>query len=366
MDCSASKSLAIVEFGEIVGSRHSKDMSALSMDIDHIHFFVKDAVWHRNALVEKMGFQHSTSVTNAHTRTEVLQNGAIYFVLSAPLTQDSPAFNYLQAHSEGVVDVALRVDTLDPFLSKRTFNAEDIQSQQTHTGTLRWAKVPGWGALSHTLIENTTDTSFCDVIFAPASESMQQKTGFTLAQTVSSQTNGITSTFNSVDHVVLNVPAGELTNAVTWYRDFLGLQVRQSFNIQTQRSGLQSQVLELPNGQLYFNINEPTSANSQIQEFLDCNRGAGIQHIALHTPNLLQTVSQLRQRGQSFLSIPKAYYTQLKQRLMSCAKRVLSPTELQAIQTQGVLADWELESPASLLLQIFTPPIFDQPTFFLS
>jgi 4-hydroxyphenylpyruvate dioxygenase len=341
-------------------------MSALSMDIDHIHFFVKDAVWHRNTLTEKMGFQHAISVMNAHTQTEVLRNGSIYFVLSSPLTQDSPTFDYLHAHPEGVVDVALRVDTLDPFLLNKAFKAEDIQGQQLSTDTLRWAKVPGWGALSHTLIENTTAVSFCDVVFATASEPMQHKLPFTMAKAPASQTDEIAPTFTSIDHVVLNVPAGELTKAMTWYRDLLGLQVRQSFNIQTQHSGLQSQVLALPNSQLYFNINEPTSANSQIQEFLDFNRGAGIQHIALRTPNILQAVAQLRQRGQSFLKIPQAYYTQLKQRLMSCAERVLSPTELQAVKAQEVLVDWKPESPTALLLQTFTPPIFDQPTFFLS
>lgn len=322
------------------------------MDIDHIHFFVEDTAQYRNYLIEKMGFQRSSHFKDAHTDTEVLKSGSIYFVLSSPLTHDSPVFDYLASHPPGVVDIALRVEAIQPFLAKVEPKNQAIFHHQLPTGNLKWTQISGWGSLNHTLIENTASVSFCDVVFGQGAKQAPEKT--------------LQPTLTHIDHVVLNVPVGMLNQAIDWYRHLFGFQVQQTFNIQTEYSGLKSQVLSLPNSQLYFNINEPTSANSQIQDFLDANRGSGIQHIALHTDHILQAVAQMRRMGQSFLAIPNAYYTQLRQRLAQRLRPLLSSAEIQAVQAQQVLVDWQPEVPDALLLQIFTPPIFAQPTFFLS
>lgn len=171
--------------------------------------------------------------------------------------------------------------------------------------------------------------------------------------------------FSCIDHVVLNVAAGTLTQAADWYCKTFGLEVQQTFNIRTPKSGLKSQVLAFAGQEAYLNINEPTTANSQIQDFLNANRGSGIQHIALRTAQIVQAVAQLRQRGQSFLSVPASYYTQLKARLTEQGVPLLQSQEILAIQAQQILADWQKDSKA-LLLQIFTRPIFKEPTFFLS
>ncbi|MHC5830685.1 MAG: VOC family protein, partial [Nostoc sp.] len=91
------------------------------------------------------------------------------------------------------------------------------------------------------------------------------------------------NTFTAIDHVVLNVAVGELERAVAWYENILDFQPQQAFKIKTDRSGLHSQVMVSRNGSVQLPINEPASSNSQIQEFLDVNRGPGIQHIALRT-----------------------------------------------------------------------------------
>ena len=108
-------------------------------------------------------------------------------------------------------------------------------------------------------------------------------------------------------------------------------------------------------------LNEPASANSQIQEFLDLNRGAGVQHIALQTGNILQIVPRSRAAGLNFLSVPSSYYTQLKQR---CGG-YLPVTELEEIARSQILVDAPDLSSPGLLLQIFTQPIFEEATFFL-
>jgi 4-hydroxyphenylpyruvate dioxygenase len=332
------------------------------MKIDHIHFFLEDAVAQADQFIEKIGCQRLFSAASTHTHTEVLKNGSIYFVLSSPLTSLSPAFQYLKHHSEGVVDVALSVENLTSVLIKASTVSEAPQSFSCQSGHLKWAKVAGWDALSHTIIENTSGLSFCE---AMGSQIVPDYEAENVTQTITQPRLPETDlSLTQIDHVVLNVPSGLLEKAVDWYRNLFALQVQQTFKIQTQHSGLNSQVLSSPGSELYFNINEPTSANSQIQKFLEANRGSGIQHIALQTKNIIQVVAQMKRKGQKFLSVPPAYYAQLKQKLMSAVKPLLNPVELAEIQSLGILADIPNAEPTSALLQIFTQPIFNRPTFF--
>jgi 4-hydroxyphenylpyruvate dioxygenase len=159
----------------------------------------------------------------------------------------------------------------------------------------------------------------------------------------------------------LNVATGDLERALSWYEEVLGFQRQQRFMIETENSGLRSQVMVHPASGVQFPINEPTSANSQIQEFLDVNQGAGIQHIALQTPQIVKAIAQLRHRGLAFLPIPSTYYTQLRTQHQGLP---LSTAELEEIAAQQILVDWHNEASQALLLQTFTQPIFEQPTFF--
>ncbi len=336
------------------------------MKIDHIHFYVKDAVAQANWFIETMGCQSLIGAVNDHTRMEVLRNGSIYFVLSSPITRSSPVFDYLTHHPAGVVDIALSVDDIRPILAKATSISEPLQSFPCLCGHLKWAKVAGWGDLTHTLIENTSAVSFCEVMASRMRPENGSKHLATDPTKPKPSAIDPTSVFTQIDHVVLNVPAGALQKTVDWYCTLFDFQVQQTFNIQTQYSGLVSQVLTSTDREMYFNINEPTSSSSQIQKFLDANRGAGIQHIALRTSNIVQAVTKLRKRGLDFLSVPGAYYTQLKQKLMPVLRSMLKPQELDAIQAQHILVDGPEEGTASVLLQIFTQPIFKEPTFFLS
>jgi 4-hydroxyphenylpyruvate dioxygenase len=135
------------------------------------------------------------------------------------------------------------------------------------------------------------------------------------------------------------------------------------------RSGLYSQVLIHPQSGLRLPINEPSSAQSQIQEFLDLHGGSGIQHVALQTAPITATITLLQQRGINFLAVPKGYYDQIKKEFTA---EHLSDQEWQILQKLQILVDVEkapdhlINSPEKLpfLLQIFTHPIFSQPTFF--
>jgi 4-hydroxyphenylpyruvate dioxygenase len=164
--------------------------------------------------------------------------------------------------------------------------------------------------------------------------------------------------FIGIDHLVLNVGMGELEKTVTWYEKILGFQREQTFTIETEQSGLYSQVLVHPSSNIKFPINEPLSTNSQIQEFINLNQGSGIQHIALKTTNIIDVVKELRERGVKFLSVPDEYYHSL-------TKPNISDVEWQEIVKQKILIDYDfLNLYHPLLCQIFTKPIFGEPTFF--
>ena len=117
-------------------------------------------------------------------------------------------------------------------------------------------------------------------------------------------------------------------------------------------------------GKIRFNINEPTSTNSQIQEFLDINQGAGIQHIALQTNSILETIDRMQQQHLAFLPISQIYYANLQNRAKTEGNLILTNDEWQQLERLQILMDWSTSTPEEILLQIFTQPIFESPTFF--
>ncbi|MEH2231768.1 MAG: 4-hydroxyphenylpyruvate dioxygenase [Nostoc sp.] len=315
------------------------------MKIDRIHFYVEDAKVWRDWFVRHLGFQAVTDrISSFHTCTEVVKNGDVCFFLSSPLLPTSPVAEFLRQYPPGVADVAFAVEDVEGAIALAQKHGatilQPIQERQVGTALIKCGKIAAWGGLTHTLIERSS-------VFEKGP-----------------MTND--NTFTAIDHIVLNVAVGELDRAVAWYEKILDFQPQQAFKIKTNRSALHSKVMVSRNGSVQLPINEPASKNSQIQEFLDVNRGPGIQHIALRTTNLVNAIAKFRASGLSLLSVPQTYYSQLKQR----PGLTLSSLELEAIAQQEILVDWQeytsLEegNTAPLLLQIFTQPIFEQPTFF--
>ncbi|MDD1427531.1 4-hydroxyphenylpyruvate dioxygenase [Dolichospermum sp. ST_sed9] len=315
------------------------------LQIDHVHFYVEDAQRWRDWFVYCLGFQavndgifpsladHQKSL---HTCTEVVKSGSVYFLLSSPILPTSPVAEFLRQHPPGVADIAFAVDDVEALTAKAITNGATILQSVQDAGFCQYAKIAAWGSLNHTLITRNNAK-------IPEVENISHHS------------------ITAIDHLVLNVGVGELEKAVNWYQKIFDFQPQQTFNIKTDRSGLHSQVMISPHGYVQLPINEPASPSSQIQEFLDVNQGAGIQHIALLIPNLVDAISRFRAAGLSFLFIPQNYYSQLQQRY----KFSLSPQELQAIADQEILVDWHEDAhPGQLLLQIFSQPIFSKPTFF--
>jgi 4-hydroxyphenylpyruvate dioxygenase len=320
------------------------------MKIDHIHFYVEDAVQTSDWLIQKMGFQSTNQQVSEHTHTEIVSSGQVSFRVSSAIDQTSPVAAYLAHHPAGVADVAFVVEDLELILAKIDRLNIKVITADLHGRDSPQITIQGWGDYQHTLIAADTQQFNNSLVNAAFQK----------------------NTFVDIDHVVLNVDQHQLAAATQWYQDLFDFRVQQSFEIQTNYSGLYSKALIDRSGQVQFNINEPSTATSQIQTFLDLHGGAGIQHVALRAQNIFQSVAQMRTESVEFLPIPPAYYSNLKDRFpFGNATRTqlinsfpLLQQEWQELEKSAVLLDWPENAATELLLQIFTQPIFAQPTFF--
>ncbi|MCW6035377.1 4-hydroxyphenylpyruvate dioxygenase [Spirulina subsalsa FACHB-351] len=308
------------------------------MKIEQIEFFVKNAQEWRHWFEQKMGFQWQSMTEDAQTVSHILSSGEIQLKLSSASHPQSPVFEYLQDHPPGVVNLVFHVQNLDTILERLTqHNWTYCAVQGYHKRGIIIEIIDG---LTQTLLEDNRNG-------------------------LSKVSNRTVTGINAIDHLVLNVPTGQLEPVVKWYSEIFDLIPQQQFTIQTEQSGLYSQVLVHPQTGLQLAINEPTSANSQIQEFLDYNGKAGIQHIALRVEHIVKATKHLSLSGVRFLTTPDEYYQDLKGRIPPFP---LSPSQWQELEQWQILVEHQPARHATqgdaLLLQIFTEPIFGEPTFF--
>ena len=316
------------------------------MYFHHLHFYVWDVALWRDWFINKLGF----SLASASSGTEVVTQGAIEIRLSGGLSgspfgsssgsPDAAATEYLCHHPPGIADVGFATDDFETVLARSLAEGATLTSEVSlKSDGLRQCQLRGWADLRHTLVE-----------VSPQWVAAHLKTASSAAAP--------SDWLCAIDHVVLNVPQGELAAALAWYQRVFGLISGQQFDITTNRSGLRSQVLTHPHGTLQLPINEPSSANSQIQEFLDHNRGPGIQHVALRSHDAVLAIAHFRQQGLELISIPTTYYDSLHQR-SDCPL-----LDTSAASQQQLLLDWTTGGQQGMLLQTFTKPIFSEPTFF--
>jgi 4-hydroxyphenylpyruvate dioxygenase len=165
----------------------------------------------------------------------------------------------------------------------------------------------------------------------------------------------------AIDHIVGNVELGAMETWVKFYEDVFGMTEMLHFTdeaISTEYSALMSKVVTSGNGRVKFPINEPAEGKrkSQIDEYLEFYGGAGAQHIAVATRDIVRTVTELRERGIEFLTVPDTYYDEVPERIGEIKE------SLEDLRRLGILVDRDDEG---YMLQIFTKPIGDRPTMFL-
>jgi 4-hydroxyphenylpyruvate dioxygenase len=284
----------------------------------------------------------------------VLKAGSARFVVRGGVTPDSPLLDHHRRHGDGVVDLALEVPDVDKCIDHaRTQGATIVTEPHDITdehGTVRTAAIQAYGETLHTLVDRSRYTG----PYLP---------GFVAAQTSVTRPEGHPKRlFQAVDHCVGNVELGKMDYWVSWYNRVMGFVNMAEFigdDIATDYSALMSKVVSNGNHRVKFPLNEPAVAKrkSQIDEYLEFYAGAGVQHIALATNDILSTVDIMRANGVQFLETPESYYE--AEELRSRIGEVRAPIE--ELQKRRILVDRDEDG---YLLQIFTKPVGDRPTVF--
>ncbi|KAL3895248.1 MAG: hypothetical protein SGCHY_004819 [Lobulomycetales sp.] len=261
-------------------------------------------------------------------------------------------------HGDAVKDVAFTVDNCVAIYEKAIArSAKSIRAPWTETdekfGSVVMATVATYGDVEHTFVQRSGYTGK----FLPG---YLDSTEPDLLESLLPLTNLL-----AIDHIVGNQPDLEMTKACEFYEkclDFHRFWSVDDSQIHTEYSALRSIVMADPDEVIKMPINEPANGKkkSQIQEYVDYHGGAGVQHIALRTENIIETVTNLRTRGVKFLKIPDTYYDNLKVRLAASSVKVAE--SIDALKALAILVDFD---ESGYLLQIFTKPVEDRPTLFI-
>ncbi|MGE0479477.1 MAG: 4-hydroxyphenylpyruvate dioxygenase [Phycisphaerae bacterium] len=318
---------------------------------DHVEFYVGNAKQAAHFYDKVFGFKPVAKQgleTGVRDRASyVMQQGNIRFVLTSALEPDHEIARHCALHGDGVKAIALEVTDCDAAVNEaKARGATVLQPAQAFedsngvvkTGILKYA-----GDTVFKLVERRNYRG----PFLP---------GFAPIQAHGSEPTGLAA----IDHIVTNVYLGEMNFWTHWFEQVMGFSQLTHFtdkDISTEYSALMSKVMENGSGKLKFPINEPAEGRrkSQIDEYLDFYRGAGVQHIAMNTKDICATVRALRQRDIDFLRVPDAYYEDLKDRVGEIDEDYSELKEL------GILVDRDEDG---YLLQIFTQPMQDRPTLF--
>jgi len=285
------------------------------------------------------------------SKSYVLRSGSARFVLTGGVTPDSPLLDHHRAHGDGVVDLALEVPDVDRCIAHaRAVGATVLVEPHDQTdehGTVRMAAIATYGETRHTLVDRSAYAGPYLPGYAARTSGIERR-GRRL--------------FQAVDHCVGNVELGRMDEWVEFYHRVMGFTNMAEFigdDIATEYSALMSKVVASGNHRVKFPLNEPAIAKkrSQIDEYLEFYDGAGCQHIALATNDILRSVDLMRAHGVEFLDTPASYYDDPELRARIGEVRV----PIEELKKRGILVDRDEDG---YLLQIFTKPVGDRPTVF--
>ena len=260
--------------------------------IDHIEFYVDDVDKWSEYHCETLGLCRrvagDTSTGLKGRRAVVVGQGRVNFLFAEPQGDSAEANEiraFLDKHGCGVKDVAFRVDDVTAALKHAEATdckiVRDLDKDQYFTA----GSIAAYGDTVHTFVHRDRQG-----VFAPGYENVAGGIEFSNIHIM------------MIDHVVANVEV--MDEWVDFYARVFGFDETAHFDINTGRSSLMSKVVGDEDGYVRLPINEPSSENSQIQEFLDEFGGAGVQHIALLTSNIIDTVLEMRRLGVEFLMCP--------------------------------------------------------------
>ncbi len=319
---------------------------------DYVEFYVGNAKQAAHYYKTAFGFQshaYAGPETGVRDRASyVLVQNKLRFVFTTPLQPDGAIADHIFKHGDGVKVLALWVDDARSAWEETTKRGaksymEPVVEKDEHGEVVR-AGIHTYGDTIHIFVERKNYNG----LFMPGFR--EWKTNYNPTET------GLLY----VDHCVGNVGWNEMNTWVDFYARIMGFQQILSFDdkdISTEYSALMSKVMSNGNGRIKFPINEPAEGKkkSQVEEYLDFYKGQGVQHVAIATNNIIETVTALQNRGVEFLKVPATYYETVLDRVGKIDEDLAPLAEL------GILIDRDDEG---YLLQIFTKPVEDRPTLF--
>lgn len=278
-----------------------------------------------------------------------LQQDKIRLILTTPLAEDGLITSFLVKHGDGVRDVAMESDDAEfayrEAVKRGATGVMEPRVLEDEHGKVKLATVATYGDTVHTFVEKKDYAG-------PFLPGFKQMPPDPLARPVG---------LKYVDHVVGNVGWDEMEKTVNFYDTVFGFSRFVSFDdkdISTEYSALRSTVVSNQNKWIKFPINEPAEGKrkSQIEEYITFNNGPGVQHIAMVTEDIIETITRMRAQGVEFLDTPASYYQDLLDRVGTIDEQI------EALMKLGILVD---RDDKGYMLQLFTKPVEDRPTLFI-
>ena len=320
---------------------------------DHVEIYVGNAKQSAYYFKTAFGFQevaYAGLETGLSDRTSyVLQQDKIRLVITSSMVKDGDINRHLNEHGDGVKFVALWVpDAAKAFNETTKRGAKPFQEpkvMEDANGRVVTSGIYTYGETVHMFVErNDYDGPFLPGYVARSPKYQPSTVGL-----------------KYIDHMVGNVDWGQMNTWVKFYAEVMGFSQIISFDdkeYSTEYTALMSKVMSNGNGRIKFPINEPAEGKkrSQIEEYINFYNGAGVQHLALATDNIIHTIHELRERGVEFLDVPDTYYDDLKDRVGAIDE------DMNVLKRYKILVDRDDEG---YLLQLFTKPLMDRPTVFI-
>lgn len=319
---------------------------------DYIEFYVGNARQAAHFYKTAFGFRslaYAGPETGVKDRASyVLRQNKLTFVFTTSLRTDNDIADHVYKHGDGIKVLALKVDDAESAWQETTRRGgisymEPVKLHDEH-GEIVLSGIRTYGDTVHVFVERKNYSG----IFLPGYS--EWNSGY----------NPFSGGLLYVDHCVGNVGWNQMNRWVNFYEEVMGFRNILTFDdqdISTEYSALMSKVMSNGNGFVKFPINEPAEGKkkSQVEEYLEFYNGEGCQHVALATNNIVETVTDMQNRGVEFLKIPASYYDDLLDRIGRIDE------DLAPLRELGILLDSDEEG---YLLQIFTRPVEDRPTLF--
>ncbi|OWY20740.1 4-hydroxyphenylpyruvate dioxygenase [Sphingobacteriales bacterium UPWRP_1] len=319
---------------------------------DHIELYVgnakQSAYYYQAAFGYKLVAYAGLETGQKEFASYVLQQDKIRLVLTTPLTPESGINQHLMQHGDGVKVLALWVDdarrSFEETVKRGAKPAIEPTVLRDNHGEVIISAIHTYGQTIHKFVERKNYNGAFLPGYQPKSSNFEIKP----------------VGLKYIDHCVGNVELGDMNKWVQFYEEVMGFKLLITFDdhdISTEYTALMSKVVSNGNGYIKFPINEPAKGRkkSQIEEYIDFYHGAGVQHIAVATDDIIFTVSELRRRGVEFLYVPDTYYDDLFERVGTINE------DVETLKKLNILVDRDNEG---YLLQLFTKPVQDRPTVF--